>query len=94
MPILSLKHKGLQKFFESGSGKLIRGDIRDKCRQKLDYLNEIADPSDCRVFGHFHTLTGDRQGQYALRISANYRMTFRWDGRNVYDVDLEDDYRT
>ncbi|MFN4218488.1 MAG: type II toxin-antitoxin system RelE/ParE family toxin, partial [Candidatus Bipolaricaulia bacterium] len=37
----------------------------------------------------FHELKGDRAGTYAMRVSKNYRITFRWDGQNAYDVDFE-----
>ena len=39
---------------------------------------------------HFHALKGARKGTFALDASGNYRITFRWDGEDAVDVDLED----
>ena len=90
MPILGFKHKGLNQLFDSRASKLIRADIRKKCLRALDYIDVIVDPSDCQGFMAFHPLIGNRKGYFALNISANYRMTFRWIDDGVYDVDLED----
>jgi len=38
----------------------------------------------------FHELTGDRKGTYSITVSGNWRMTFKWDGVDAVDVDLED----
>lgn len=38
----------------------------------------------------FHPLRGNRKGTYAVDVSGNYRLTFRFEGENVVDVDLED----
>ena len=56
----------------------------------LDFLNGLADLKDCSGVKGFHPLTGDRRGQYAMRVSGNYRITFGWDGTDVTDVDFED----
>jgi proteic killer suppression protein len=38
----------------------------------------------------FHTLKGDRQGQYAVTVRANWRLVFEWDGEHVIRVRQED----
>jgi proteic killer suppression protein len=38
----------------------------------------------------FHPLKGERKGQYAVSVSGNWRLTFRFDGEHAADVDLED----
>jgi len=35
-------------------------------------------------------LAGDRKGTYAVTVSGNWRITFRFDGKDAIDVDLED----
>lgn len=35
-------------------------------------------------------LVGDRQGQHSLRVNQQYRITFRWEGHDAYDVRCED----
>jgi len=55
----------------------------------LDLLDNIQSISDCGGVRDFHELKGNRAGTYAMRVSRNYRITFRWDGQDVYDVDFE-----
>ena len=38
----------------------------------------------------FHQLKGRRKGTYAVSVSGNWRLTFRFDGEHAVDVDLED----
>lgn len=57
----------------------------------LDALNSADRPAALNIPGlRFHALSGDRKGQYSLTISRNWRMNFRWSGKDAIDVDLED----
>lgn len=56
----------------------------------LDHLEAIHDLDDCSGVKGFHPLKGERKGTYAMKVTGNYRITFKWDGQNVYDIDLED----
>ncbi len=56
----------------------------------LDLLDNISSIKDCRGVKDFHELKGDRAGTYSMRVSSNYRITFQWDGKDVYNVDFED----
>lgn len=38
----------------------------------------------------FHQLKGERKDSYAVSVSGNWRITFKFDGENAVDVDLED----
>jgi len=49
-------------------------------------LNELAVPPSNRL----HPLAGDRVGQYAIWVNTQYRITFRWEGHDAYDVCCED----
>ena len=40
--------------------------------------------------GGFHALTDDMKGRYAVTVSANWRITFAWDGEDAIQVELED----
>ncbi|MCW8829430.1 MAG: type II toxin-antitoxin system RelE/ParE family toxin [Gammaproteobacteria bacterium] len=39
---------------------------------------------------YFHPLRGDRKGYYSVRVTANWRLTWRMDGKDVLEVNLED----
>ena len=48
-------------------------------------------PEEMNLPGYrFHALKGDRRGAFAVDASGNYRVTFRFDGEDAVDVDLED----
>jgi proteic killer suppression protein len=54
-------------------------------------LDSAIEPEDLNLPGmRFHALKGRDRGRYAVDASANWRITFGWDGRNAIDVDLED----
>ncbi len=57
----------------------------------LDRLDAVLRPQDMNIPGYkFHPLTGDRKGTYAMTVTANWRITFRFGGADAIDVDLED----
>ncbi|MDE0627243.1 MAG: type II toxin-antitoxin system RelE/ParE family toxin [Bryobacterales bacterium] len=70
----------------------------DKCppkrrhfiRRALTLLSEASGPGDLAGFGRLHPLPGDRSGHWALQVSANWRIVFRFDGGQVRDVDMVD----
>jgi len=46
---------------------------------------------DLAAPGHrLHPLKGERQGVWAIDVSRTWRLTFRFDGKNCFDVDYED----
>jgi proteic killer suppression protein len=59
----------------------------------LAYLSALDAEEELRVPPSFgaHTLTGDREGRWALIVTRNWRLTFRIsDAKTVEDMDLED----
>jgi len=57
----------------------------------LDRLDAAARPEDMNLPGYrFHRLTGERKGTFAVSVTGNWRITFRFDGEDAVDVDLED----
>ncbi len=90
MAIAGFKDKRLAELFNAGQSANINPDHHDKVLLVLDFLNAIGDTSDC--FGHygFHKLKGKRKEECAMEVSGNYRITFKWDGHDVYDLQYED----
>lgn len=57
----------------------------------LDRLDAAIRPEDMNLPGYgFHGLKGDRKGTYAVSVSSNWRITFRFEKGDAVDVDLED----
>jgi proteic killer suppression protein len=90
--ILSFKHKGLRRFFESGSRAGIRPEHEERLQDILTALNAATKPGHMDLPGfRLHPLKGSRAGSWAVTVRANWRVTFRFDhlGRPA-DVDYED----
>lgn len=76
----------------------MRGDYRgiqpqhaSRLERMLDRLDAAVKPEDMNLPGYgFHELKGQRKGTYAVSVSGNWRLTFRFDGEDAADVDLED----
>ncbi len=89
--IRSFRSKGLALFAQTGNAKKLSVEHVGRVARVLNQLNAATKPDDLNLPGNrFHALTGDRAGTYAVNASGNYRITFRWDGQDAVDVDLED----
>jgi proteic killer suppression protein len=89
--IKSFIHKGLQKFYTSGNTSGIQNKHEKKLRFILTNLDQAESPEDMDLPGLFmHQLKGDRKGIWSVRVSGNWRVTYRFDGRDVEIVNYED----
>jgi len=60
-------------------------------RRQLDALHSASQVSEMDVPGwELHELRGNRKGTWAVKVSGNWRITFRFQAGNAHDVDLED----
>ncbi len=89
--IISFIHKGLRKFYASGSTAGIQKKHEKKLRLILANLDQAADPDDMDLPGLFmHQLKGDKKDIWSVRVSGNWRITYRFTGRDVEIVNYED----
>jgi proteic killer suppression protein len=89
--IKDFKHKGLEKFFLTGSKAGIQAAHTGKLRLILGRLNASTSPQDMSLPGlYLHELKGDRQGTWSVRVSGNWRVTFQFDGADAIWVNYED----
>ncbi len=89
--IRTFRHKGLEEFFRDDNSRRLNRDHVRKISRLLDRLDASVKPQDMNLPGFdFHQLKGDRKGTYSVSVSGNWRITFRFDGENAVDVDLED----
>jgi proteic killer suppression protein len=89
--IRSFKHKGLGKFFESGAKSGIQPQHADRLRLILGVLNAAAKPDDVGLPGlKLHPLKGARKDTWAVWVSGNWRITFKFIGADAEVVDYED----
>ena len=87
--IESFRHKGLAKFFTTGARVGIQAGHTDRIRLILAALSAAMTPTDMKLPGlKLHALKGRRTGTWS--VSGNWRVTFRFIGKNAVDVDYED----
>ena len=89
--IKSFKHKGLEKFFYSGSKKGIKAEHANRLGRLLDRLNAANDIKDMNYPGsNLHQLKGDKLGQCSVNVSGNWRVFFEFIDGDAYIVDYDD----
>lgn len=89
--IRSFRSKALRLFVQTGDSRKLSVSNVKRLKQILLALDAAASPEDMNQPGlRFHALRGTSLGRYAVDASANYRVTFSWDGQDAVEVDLED----
>ena len=89
--IKSFRHKGLKRPFESDDDRGGPSELSRKIRRQLDYLNAASAIQDMDLPGYaLHELKGERKGTWAIKVTGNWRITFRFEPGEAYDVDFED----
>ena len=91
MAIKSFRHKGLERFFVTGSKRGIQTKHADRLRLILGRLQAATDPRDLNLPGlDLHELHGARKGTWAVKVSGNWRVTFGFAGKDAERVAYED----
>ena len=89
--IRSFRHRGLRRLYERDDPIRIAADQLDRITLALADLDAAGKPSDLDLPGYrLHPLRGDRRGLRSISITGNWRITFRFEAGDVYDVDLVD----
>ncbi|MBK1700894.1 type II toxin-antitoxin system RelE/ParE family toxin [Thiococcus pfennigii] len=89
--IKSFAHKGLERFFVTGSRAGIQARHAKRLRLTLALLDQARRVADLDAPGlRLHPLKGDRAGFWALTIQANWRVIFRFEDGDAYVVDYLD----
>jgi proteic killer suppression protein len=89
--IKSFRHKGLQRFFETGSKAGIQSAHAAKLRLQLAALDQATRPEDLAAPSwELHSLKGKLAGHWAMTVSGNWRMIFAFEGKDAILVDYLD----
>ena len=89
--IRSFKHKGLERFFVTGSKKGIQPDQAEKIARILDRLDASISPVDMNLPGYrLHELKGKEAGAWSVTVNGNWRITFQFEGQDAVVVDYRD----
>ena len=89
--IKTFKHKGLKRFFESGNTAGIQAAHGARIRDRLTFLHTATCIEDIDLPGYrLHELKGKLAGHWAIDISGNWRISFKFERGDAYVVNYED----
>jgi proteic killer suppression protein len=81
-----------EELFRTGGGGRIPADVARRALSKLDAVDAATSVNDLRVppGNRLHRLEGDRTGQYAIAVNDQWRICFRFQDGDAYDVEFCD----
>ena len=90
--IRSFKSKETEKVFNRERSQKLPSDIQQVALRKLRMLNRAVTVQDLRVppANRLEKLSGDRTGQYSIRINDQWRICFEWDAGDAQNVEIVD----
>jgi toxin HigB-1 len=89
--IRSFVHKGLERFFRTGSKAGILTQHAGRLRLQLGMLDQARVAGDMDAPGwQLHPLKGELKGHWAVSVSGSWRLTFRFEGEDAILVDYQD----
>lgn len=90
--IRSFRDKETEKVFRRQLSRKLPTDIQQVSLRKLRMLNRSLTLQDLRVppSNRLEKLTGDRSGQYSIRINDQWRICFAWKDGDSFDVEIVD----
>jgi len=91
MVIKSFRHKGIERFFKTGSKAGVQASHAAKLRRQLARLDASVRAEDMDIPGwRLHPLSGGLKNHWSIRVSGNWRLTFAFDGEDAVLVDYQD----
>jgi toxin HigB-1 len=89
--IKSFKHKGLKQLFESGGHSSVNPQHATRLRRILALLATADSLDDMDLPGlNLHELKGERKGTWSVKVSGNWRVTFKLLQGDALDLNYED----
>ena len=88
--IKSFKQSWLEEFFNKGKNKKVPTQLNARLVRKLDMMNAAKDITDLTSppSNHLHQLHGDRKGQWAISVNDPWRLCFRFEDGDIFDIEL------
>ena len=90
--IRSFRDRETKKVFERERSRRLARDVQRRAHRKLLLLDAAEALDDLRVppGNRLERLSGDRAGQRSIRVNDQWRICFRWDRGDAYDVEITD----
>jgi proteic killer suppression protein len=90
--IRTFAHAGLRRLYQRDQARGLPPDAADKFRKMLAFLQDMETEHEVRTMPGWraHQLTGNREGTWSLRVTGNWRLTFRVEQGDLVEVNYED----
>ena len=90
--IRSFADKETERLFSTGTTRRFPQNILRRAASRLSYLNDATSPEDLRepLSNRLEVLRGDRAGQWSIRINDQWRVCFRFENGDAFDVEIVD----
>ncbi|MGC4128115.1 MAG: type II toxin-antitoxin system RelE/ParE family toxin [Bergeyella sp.] len=90
--IVSFGNKETEKIWNGMVSKKLPREIQETARRKLRMMNNSIDIADLRIppANRLEKLKGDLKAFYSIRINNQWRIIFKWENANAFDVEITD----
>src|SRR5437870_3061313 len=90
--IRSFANAETERFYTSGKSRRVPTEIRARTAKRLTQINAATRIEDLRLppSNQLEALKGDRKGQWSIRINSQWRLCFRFDKGDAFDVEIVD----
>jgi len=90
--IKTFKDAETEKIYQRERSRKLPPDIQQTALRKLRMINNSININDLRVppANRLEKLSGNRQGQYSIRINDQWRICFEWRGNDTFNVEITD----
>jgi proteic killer suppression protein len=90
--IKSFRDKETERIFRRSFSRRLPPDIQRAAVRRLTFLHAAKELDDLLMppSNRLETLSGNRQGQYSIRINDQWRICFEWLGQDAYCVEIVD----
>jgi proteic killer suppression protein len=92
MAVKSIRHRGLRRLWERDDPRGVPAHSADKLRRMLAAINRTSEPTKLHAMPgwRLHRLTGDLRDFWSLSVTGNWRLIFRFENGDAFDLDLVD----
>lgn len=91
--IYSIAHKGLKKYWTKDDSSKLPSEMIARIREILDIIDNVEEvPQDFEPFKNLrlHPLKGKLKGFWSVDVTGNFRIIFKFENKNAYEIDLLD----
>jgi len=88
--IINFKQSWLKIFWDTGRHKKVPTHLKDRLLRNLDMINSVKEIKDLSSppSNNLHPLHGDREGQWAISVSGQWRLCFKFKDGDIFEIEL------